>query len=156
MNVLASEVALWKPVNKQASKLFWKSPWWAKATIEARQEQLPVWGASVCPSVFIDCFRDPPPEIPNRIGTIVEYSLTGERAMIIGFSRKNRSSGKVRIRERLRKYRFTNPDQNFLVRQMSSSTKVLKIWWAFFQRGDIGELRWDTARFQILDDTRRK
>ena len=89
------------PVNLQASKMLWKSPWWAKAPPDVKEKvtkaaEVVTWEA------FIDYFKAPPeksgtgnPAEDRRVSMIRRIDGTVE--IIVGFAYRN-----ARFRKRAR------------------------------------------------------
>ena len=90
---MSIEVFTRKPISRQAARAIWRAPWWAHLNEAPKQARkaIPVHELELC----ADLFR-PPPELNSidRRGLHVRFFNGGERGVITGFHRRQKTGGK--------------------------------------------------------------
>jgi len=126
-----------EPVDLVAARLLFKSPWWAKAPEEIRLDQKKLETEL---EFFIDLFKAPPPEVPNRIGELCHDS------MIIGYAWKgHRVYKKGKPERKLTGLKYdcaTRKHQNEEMRKESNGH--LQVWYLLSSNGIVQAVRGNT------------
>jgi hypothetical protein len=124
-----------EPIDRQASKMFWKAPWWAQYPEPAKRAILEVKN-DVSWEAFVNYINPPPnkgrPEgnkLKDRRGETVQDKL-GFVAKIIGYSRSC-PPGEVQVRLRARSKPIWFRGDGWNDKQLNKDTYGAgAIWWA--------------------------
>jgi hypothetical protein len=139
------------PATMAASKLLWKSPWWAKAPAEMRRKSSEI-ARSMKIEEMVEVTKSPPATITDRRGSTIQWKC-GKIGIVTGFAftKERRKNLSVRAKLRTRPPYWVGEWDDGIKR-----TRLEKIhyWWAFAD-GEYFTIKWDHAsrrRFSILKD----
>lgn len=139
------------PANKSASKLLWRSPWWAKSPPEIRRKSSEL-AKRMTVEEMVNVTSPPPETVTDRRGTLLQWRC-GKIGVITGFAGVKEKRKNLSVGQKMRK----RPP--YWVGKWDTSVKVtraakINLWWAFAD-GEYFEIKWDHRngrRFTILKD----